>query len=211
MTAPRGFTLIELLVALAIFAVVSVVSFSGIMLMIDNRDRVTAHAERLADIQVAVSLLQRDLQQTVSRPIRDPFGDPRDAMVFEDLADLEFTRAGRSNPLGVRRSELERVAYRVEDGELQRLSWGVLDQQPEPPRQDRVLLERVEDIALRFMDEDTEWREVWPPPGASTGSPLLPRAVEVTLELEDLDTITRTIALVEVPVTGQQPMMEMAE
>lgn len=205
MSRQRAFTLIELLVALAIFAMVSVVSFSGIMLMIDNRDRVTAQAERLAEVQTAVSLLQRDLQQAAARPIRDPLGDPRPAMLAEDLADLEFTRAGRSNPLGMRRSELERVAYRVEEGELERLSWGVLDQQPEPPRRDRVLLDRAEAIELRFMDDDTEWLEIWPPAGTRAGTAVLPRAVEVTLVLEDLDTITRTVALPEVPASRQQP------
>ena len=211
MTRRRGFTLIELMVALAIFAVVSVVSFSGIMLMIDNRDRVTAHAERLADIQTALTLLQRDLQQAAARPIRDLLGDPRAAMLAEDLADLEFTRAGHSNPLGIRRSELQRVAYRVEDGELQRLSWGVLDQQPEPPRRDRVLLERIETIELRFMDDDTQWLEIWPPAGTETATAILPRAVEITLTLEDLDTITRVVALPEAPANMRQPMTEMMQ
>ena len=211
MSRPWGFTLIELMVALAIFAMVSVVSFSGIMLMIDNRDRVTAHAERLADIQTALTLLQRDLQQAAARPIRDPFGDPRAAMLAEDLADLEFTRSGHSNPLGIRRSELQRVAYRIEEGALQRLSWSVLDQQPEPPRQDRVLLERIEDIELRFMDDDTQWLQIWPPAGAETATALLPRAVEVTLTLEDLDTITRVVALPEAPASMRQPMAEMMQ
>ncbi|WP_290651340.1 type II secretion system minor pseudopilin GspJ [Aquisalimonas sp.] len=205
MTGERGFTLIEILVALAIFALVSAVSFSGILVMVDNRARVTNHADRLAAIQTAVSLLERDLQQAVARPIRDPFGDPRPAMLSEDLADLEFTRAGRSNPLGLRRSELERVAYRIEDEQLVRLSWGVIDQQPEPPRQDRALLSGALEIALRFMDADTQWRETWPPPGDAPGSPQLPRAVEFTVILEDMDRVTRVLLLVDVPESLQWP------
>lgn len=205
MTAMRGFTLIEMLVALAIFALVSAVSFSGILVMVDNRERVTDHADRLAAIQTAFSLLERDLQQAVARPIRDPLGDPRPAMIAEDLADLEFTRSGRSNPLGLRRSELERVAYRIDDDRLVRLSWGVLDQQPEPLRRDRELLGGATEIELRFMDADREWREIWPPAGALQGSPQLPRAVEFTVVLDDLDRITRVIALVDVPRNLQQP------
>ena len=200
----RGFTLIEILIALAIFAMVSAISFSGIMVMVDNRQQVQRFAERLEAVQTAFTLLERDLQQAVGRPIRDPFGDPRDALLSNDIGDLEFTRAGRSNPLGLRRSELERVAYRIEDDELVRLSWGVLDQQPEPPRQDRTLLEGATDIALRFMDEDTEWRESWPPPGAQPGTAQLPRAVEIVVELEGLDTITRVVALPQVHPSAEQ-------
>lgn len=194
-----GFTLIEMLVALAIFAMVSAVSFTGIMVMIDNRERVTDHADRLAAVQTAVALLERDLQQAVARPIRDPLGDPRDAMLSDDLAALEFTRSGRSNPLGVRRSELERVAYRIEEDTLVRLSWQVLDQPPDPPRRDRALLDNATDISLRFMDDDAQWLPTWPPADALPGAAQLPRAVEVTIALDDLDTVTRVIGLANTP------------
>lgn len=204
-----GFTLIEMLVALAIFAMVSTVSFTGIMVMIDNRERVAAHADRLAAVQTAIALIERDLQQTVARPIRDPMGDPRAAMLSDDLAALEFTRSGRSNPLGVRRSELERVAYRIEEDTLMRLSWDVLDQPPEPSRSDRTLLDDATDISLRFMDDDAQWTATWPPAGALPGSPRLPRAVEITIELEDLETITRVLGLVDTP-TQLQATPEMA-
>ncbi|SEP16177.1 type II secretion system minor pseudopilin GspJ [Aquisalimonas asiatica] len=203
MTPARGFTLIEMLVALAIFAMVSAVSFTGIMVMIDNRERVADHADRLAAVQTAVALLERDLQQAVARPIRDPMGDPRAAMLSDDLAALEFTRSGRSNPLGVRRSELERVAYRIEDDTLVRLSWDALDQPPEPPRRDRALLDGATDISLRFMDDDAQWRPTWPPAGALPGSPQLPRAVEITITLDDMDTITRVLGLVDTPAQAR--------
>ncbi|MFV8836569.1 type II secretion system minor pseudopilin GspJ [Aquisalimonas sp.] len=203
MNPARGFTLIEMLVALAIFAMVSAVSFTGIMVMIDNRERVAGHADRLAAVQTAMALIERDLQQAVARPIRDPLGDPRAAMLSDDLAALEFTRSGRSNPLGVRRSELERVAYGIEEDTLVRLSWDALDQPPEPGRRDRALLDGATDIELRFMDDDAQWRSTWPPADALPGSPQLPRAVEISIALDDLDTITRVLGLVDTPARTQ--------
>ncbi len=203
MSRAHGFTLVEVLVALAVFAVVSVMSFGGLMLLMENRDQVRDHGERLAAIQTAVSILERDLQQAVARPVRDPLGDRRVALLSGDLAALEFTRAGRSNPLGVRRSELERVAWRIRDGSLERLAWLVLDQQPDPPRRDRTLLDDAEAIELDFMDDNGQWQSTWPPAGAAGDPTALPRAVRLSVELGDLGRITRVVSLVGAP--AQQP------
>lgn len=195
----RGFTLVELLVSLAIFAVVSMVAYGGLRLLIDNRELVERSADRLGEIQRAFSVLERDLQQAVARGVRDPFGDPRAAMLSEDLAALEWTRAGRPNPLGRTRSELQRVAYRVEDGALIRMGWEVLDQVQDPPLNQEPILERVEEIAVRFYEPESEWTETWPPAGAAPETAPLPQAVEIVVVLEDLGEIRR---LFELPRVG---------
>lgn len=204
--ASRGFTLIELLVALSIFAVVSVMAYGGLRLLVDNRERVTASADRLGEIQRAFSILERDLQQTVARGIRDPFGDPRHAMLSGDLAALEFTRAGRSNPLGLVRSELQRIGYRVDadESELVRMAWQVLDQAQEPPLSEQRLLSGVEELTLRFFQEEDEWVEVWPPAGQPPESSALPRAVEITVTLEDYGELRRLFSLPEQRPGGPQ-------
>lgn len=202
MIGHRGFTLIEVLVALAVFAVVSAISFSGIMLLIDQRDRVTASSERLEAIQMAVAFLERDLRHASARPVRDPLGSPRPALLSGDLADLEFTRGGRANPLGLRRSELQRVGYQLQDEELRRLQWLVLDQQPDPERRERTLLEGVTAVELRFMGNNGDWQQTWPPAEARPGTARLPRAVAITLELTDLGRIRRVITLPDGPPPG---------
>lgn len=191
----RGFTLIELLVALAIFALVSVMAYGGLRLLVNNRDHVTASADRLGEIQRSFSIIERDLQQAVARGVRDPFGDPRPAMLSDDLANLEFTRAGRPNPLGRTRSELQRVGYRMDEDVLLRMGWSVLDQAPEPPLSEQPLLNRVEKLELRFLQVNQEWADLWPPAGAAPDSQLLPLAVEITVTLQDMGELRRLFRL----------------
>ena len=193
----RGFTLVELMVAVGIFALLSAMAFQGLRAVMEAREGIVEQTERLKQVQQAMAVLERDFQQAVARGIRDPFGDPRDAMLSDDIADLEFTRAGRSNPLGTVRSEMERVGYRIEDEVLVRLHWGVLDQQVEPPRNSTEVLDRVSDMQLRYLDRDREWREIWPPAGQPRGTELLPLAVEITLELEDLGELVRLFRLAD--------------
>ncbi|MCP1673037.1 general secretion pathway protein J [Natronocella acetinitrilica] len=203
--AQRGFTLIEVMVAMTIFAVLSAMAYTGLRAVADAREHLDAQAERLKIVQQAFIVVERDFQHAVARSIRDGFGDPRAAMISDDIADLEFTRSGRSNPLGQVRSELVRIAYRIDEGELVRLTWGVLDQQVEPPRDDTPLLEGVEDLAFRYLDDGNAWQEIWPPAGQGRGTTVIPRAIEMTVELEDLGTIVRIFRLPDGPLQQGQP------
>lgn len=187
----RGFTLIELMVALALFAVLSVMAYGGLRTVLDQREHAAAQAERLGELQIAMLTIGRDVQQALNRPVRDEFGDRGVAMEGSG-AQIEFTRGGWRNPSGLQRSELQRVGYLVEDEELRRLSWQVLDRAQGAEPRAAVLLGGVQTLELRFLDDQGEWREFWPPPGTDPlTSSALPRAVEVSIETERWDRITR--------------------
>ncbi|MCC5810747.1 MAG: type II secretion system minor pseudopilin GspJ [Ectothiorhodospiraceae bacterium] len=203
MRRDSGFTLVELMVAIGIFAVMSAMAFAGLRSVVDTREGVQAQAERMKSIQQAMALIERDFQQIIARGIRDPFGDPREAMLSDDLTDVEFTRAGLTNPLGLVRSESQRVGYRIDDEDmLVRVHWGVLDQQVEPPEYVTEMLEGVTELRFRYMAIDRNWQETWPPPGQPRGSQMIPVAVEMTMELEDLGEIVRLFRIADGPEIG---------
>ena len=92
----RGFTLLELLVALAIFAVLSALAYGGLKSMLDAKNQVAAEAEKLARLQTALAMIERDLEQATARPIRDQFGERQPAMTATSGHDqvVEWTRNG---------------------------------------------------------------------------------------------------------------------
>lgn len=199
MTAParlrrssRGFTLLELLVALSIFALVSVIAYTGLQTTLTTRDQVQAGAERLNQLQRTFSIIEQDLTQAINRSIRDRFGDPRAPMLTE-LGSLEWTRGGQANPLGLERASLQRVGYLLEDDTLVRQLWLALDQPYEPQTRSTELLTGVEELEFRFLDENRDWLDDWPP-ADSTAAPL-PRVVEIRLELTDLGSVSRLFLL----------------
>lgn len=185
-----GFTLIELVVATAVFAVVSVVAVTTVMSTIDTRDRVREQSERLQSLERAFLIMRQDFTQASSRTIRDQFGDRRAAMLLE-VDTLELTRSGYANPLNRPRSTLQRVAYFTDEDTLVRRYWQALDRPHDPQTSEVPLLEGVESLEFRFLDENREWLEIWPPAGEEG----LPRAVEITLELEDYGEIQRLFLL----------------
>lgn len=199
----RGFTLLELLVALAIFAVLSTLAYGGLKSMLDARNQVAAEAEKLARLQTALAMIERDLEQATARPIRDQYGVRQPAMAGTSGLEqvLEWTRSGWNNPAGRLRSNLQRVAYRLEDDGLQRLTWSDLDRLSDTKPATQVILGGVKLFKVEFLDDQDKWIDHWPAQNI-TGPPLtqvqvnellasLPRAVNLSLEITDWGNINR--------------------
>lgn len=192
----QGFTLLELLIALSIFALVSVIVFTGLQSSLDSRERTNQRADRLIELQKAFNFLRQDLEQAVPRAVRDQMGDFDPKNAFQQTLDgIAFTRGGRSNPLGLERSSLERLGYSLEDETLIRNRWLALDQPSDPAIEELPLLEGVTDLSFRFLDSDKQWIDQWPPPNSTTSDPELPHAIDVVLELADFGVINRIFVL----------------
>lgn len=195
----RGFTLLELLVAVAILALVAVGSYRLLFATIATRERGMAHEQGLQQLQRAEMLIQRDLLQIAARPIRDEFGDGQPAFLLTDNAGMEFTRRGWRNPLQEPRSELVRLRYRVENGQLLREHWPVLDRARSSTPVKIVLLDGVSDFHLQVY-AGKAWSPSWPPLGQSLRDPAtlpLPEAVEIRFSSSPWGEIRRVIALPE--------------
>jgi general secretion pathway protein J len=198
---PRGFTLLELLVALAVFSIMAIAAYGGLRNVLYTRAAVEEQNQRLAAVQLAVYRLEQDIEQAVPRGIRDEYGEPQGALLGDKLADdrLTLTRAGWDNPLGQQRANLQRVTYRLRNGRLWRLYWPVLDRGGLIEPRETLLLDRVRDFRARFLDQE-DWRDEWPPSSSSgedskPDPDRLPRAVEISLTLEDWGEITRLLPL----------------
>jgi general secretion pathway protein J len=121
-----------------------------------------------------------------------------DASDADTLAPLvQLTRSGWSNPIGVPRAELERVAYALDNGTLVREHWNVLDGTLSSLPAKRNLLKHVRSVSFRYMSLTHSWVDTWPPSAVGAGSDsdtlyrLRPLAVQVTLDTEQWGKIQR--------------------
>ena len=194
----RAFTLIEVLVSLAIFAILATLAYGALSQTLAAADMLNGRMDRLQAIQRTMRLLSEDLQQLSPRPIRDELGDgigPALDTDFQSGFALELTHGGWSNPIVLPRGTLQRSAYRIEEDELIRYHWMVLDRTLANEPVSVTLLDGVDSILFRFLQANGEWTEQWPPsnrPGV-LGSRLRPRAVEIILTLADEGELSRLI------------------
>ena len=195
-----GFTLIEVLVALAVFGVMSMLAYSALGSTLSNADYLTDRMDRLQSIQRAVRHLSTDLLQSAPRPVRNDLGEGFDSALLTSLSSefvLELTHLGWGNPAGLPRGTLQRVAYRLEEDELVRYHWTVLDRTYANEPIETVLLDNVESLYLRYLRANGEVSEIWPvqnEPGAAALRSR-PRAVEIILTLADQGEIRRLLEI----------------
>jgi general secretion pathway protein J len=201
----HGFTLIEVIVAIALFAVVSTLALSGYNELSRQSRRLEQSMSRVRAVQSTMQRLSQDFMSIEPRPVREPLGDGMQPALRADARTdqlAEFTRSGWSNPAGVARPTLQRVAYSLENNKLSRNYWVMLDRTLASEPNAAVMLDGVRSVKLRFMDNNRNWQEQWPAPNSNLGSlpagsidalAQRPIAVEITLDLEDWGTISRVV------------------
>lgn len=168
---PAGFTLIEMLVALGVFAVIGLLSAQIVTQMVDVNERTRARADRLVEVQRAVELIRRDIQQLAHRHVRDELGEPVPVVDINQVGIMRFTRRGWSNPLERQRSELQRVAYVLEEDLLHRVFWPVLDRGADTQPVSQLLLRGVETVEVSAIDLSGRRHAYWPLAGESSEEP----------------------------------------
>ena len=199
-----GFTLLELLIAIAIFALLAVGTWRMLGAVIDSDEATRVQEQQLRELVRAVSAFERDVRQVVARPIRDPYGEPREALLGEHQGDndaLELTRSGWRNPTGAQRSRLQRVRWQLSGERWERRYWTVLDQSQDSLPQVQNALDGVTAMTLRYMDDNGDWQDSWPPAGLAGDERLgrLPHALELTLEHRRYGELRRVLRLVDTP------------
>lgn len=178
----RAFTLLEMVVALAIFAVIGVMSSRILAGVVELSDVVRDRGEALSELQRAVAIVERDIEQGTRRSVRDGWGDTVEAIVAGDQFLLELTRLGWQNPLAEPRSELQRVAYAMRDDMLLRVYWPVLDRAPETEPVTQILLTGLDGASFVVYDSGGEEHRHWPQPPRRDDEPA--HAAAIALELD---------------------------
>lgn len=181
-----GLTLVELLVAVAVFGLLSVLGYGALNRLLDSRERLAQEQRYWRELSLVFLRLGDDLAHARPRGVRDEAGfslpafrgQPTDPRAL-GAPNLELTRGGEFDYGGARRSDLRRVAWRLRDGSLERLTWPALDRAPTSKPLETVMMRGVELFELRFIG-DTNNPERWPSGGREH---TIPRAVEVVVEI----------------------------
>jgi len=212
----RGFTLIELVVAIAISAVVATLMYSFMDSVLKTNGGHRRAGDELARLQKALIVMQRDVEQTVDRPVRDSFGDSQGPVIVNDGLGFEVSRVGWSVPPFTRsqRSEVQRVRYEFTDDEIVRTHWVTPDITADTSDRNpavTTLLKDIEAFEVRVAQvngasDDVNWLRAWPPQsgqgfdpdGNPLTAPTLPDLMEVSIEHTRFGKLRRVFRIVGV-------------
>jgi len=195
-----GLTLLEVLIAASIMATIAVLAFGALSVTERSREVSEDRLRSIQQLDRVWLMLESDLRNALGYKALTNRGDIIPAMKITYSEDywLNLQRGGKANPLGFFRTELVRVAYRIENEVLWRDTWydtGNID--PEQARKQK-LLEGIERVEVKVLPDtaksvdDGIWIEQWPPENKVE---TLPLALRITFEIEGRGELDRLFIL----------------
>lgn len=219
----QAFTLMEVLVALFVFSILSILTMRGLQSVMTAKVKVQSTLDIIADLEVAYSVIQQDVEQIINRTVKDTQGGIKLAFIVPvdneasagELAGakdengynrVEFTRAGVSSALiSYKTSDLQRVAYfHNNQNMLVRHSWRQVDPIGDTLVDRRRLLSNVENLEIYFIDslgrESNKWqiRQATKKFGYMIAGVELPRGVRFAFDIKDYGHIEWVFSLPQV-------------
>lgn len=187
-----GMTLLELLIAVVIFSVLVAFSYRIVNVGVTSEQVTSIHAERLSAIQFAAHLMVRDIMQLQPRrTFRINMHEAHRSGLIIDNDSIDFIRGG---VLSTRHASLERVRYIRDHDKIMRVSWAVFDGVAEENGKYSLILAGVRDMKVVIVDTYGIQHRRWP-----VADNITPRYLELTITLNDVDTISR---LIPIPYLG---------
>ena len=104
-----GFVLIELIVAIGIMALVMMMGYQGLVTALKVEETLTESKESLRQVQRAVTIIVRDLENIAPWTVQDNGGESLAPFSLERQG-ATFTRTGINNPVNHPRSHFQRVS-----------------------------------------------------------------------------------------------------
>ena len=158
----RGFTLLEMVVTVLIFGIVGVIAIQLLSQSTRISEKVIHRSQVVGEWHRGLIVMELDFAQLVHRAVRDEFGDEFPSLVLLNEETIEFTRHGWQNPLGLQRSDLQRVSYFVANNSIYRRFWSVLDRSKDTQPVDQLLIRDVSYIRFEIWDSLGNLHTYWP-------------------------------------------------
>ena len=142
--------------------------------------------------------LERDMEQLVNRPVRDPLGEPQAALSLQGNR-LVFTKTGWQNPLLYNRSELQRVEYEWQEERFIRRFWSVLDKDQQAKAVEQVFT-GVSAVKVSLLGPQG-WLTQWPASdisnlrGEEEATAAMPTGIKIQLTLDSIGQVERMFVI----------------
>ena len=156
----KGFTLIEVLVSIVILSIIAVVSTNFLQSSVEARDESSKKLQNIKELNIASSILRRDIRQIINVPMRDYFGNnlkgnfiadtASDSLVFTTLVNASYST-----------SRIRRFEYLYQNNALIRKQYYADNPYSYDEFFETTLLEDISEIEFSYLGT-SKWYASWP-------------------------------------------------
>jgi general secretion pathway protein J len=193
----NGMTLLEILIAMVVFTIIAAAGYGGLHQGLAVQQQLQEQQTWWKNLDAVVNLIEQDLDQVRNIAPRTPVTD---ALAFRGYSDnnsgssgefIKFTRGGYQTFQATNVGPYLRLAYRLRDGVLYRVSWRGLNLPENEPGEESKLLTDIKDVSVRYLHETRRWVDTWPLRFTGEEAATVPRAVELSISLTNNTTYRR--------------------
>lgn len=189
----KGFTLVEILIAMAIFAIISVLTTLGLKTTINQYQATKTSQTQLINSQRLMLKISQDIMQIVyGQKISNKGATIPNIEFDKNNSGLSFLTGGWQNFTRQNRSNLQWVHYHLVGEELVRSHWLTLHEKEAQQAQNRTWLKGVQSFSLIFKDKNNK----------STKDLKKANHLAISLELKDLGELNYVV-----PLPSYQPIV----
>lgn len=176
----HGFTLIEMLVVVALIALIAPAAYSMLNSTILVNKHVKDTNRSATSLAVFMDWLEDDLKQIIMKKAQLQDKELAPALVLTG-DKLSFTRTGWANPMGKRRSQLQRVEYRLPGSGVERVHWA----RSNDANESNEVVQSFGSVSLsniEVMSTTGDWHSAWPTGSTKESPQPIALRVKVTTE-----------------------------
>ena len=179
----KGFTLIEVLVSIVILSIIAIVSTNFLQSSITAREEGASKLQNIKELNIASSIVRRDMRQILNVPIRDYFGNNLKGNFIADSVSnsIVFTTIVNSS---FSTSRVRRIEYLYQDEDFIRRQYFADNPYSYDEYFETTLLDEITDIKFSYMS-NRKWYAVWPID--ITTKAKIPELVKITFIKNDLE------------------------
>ena len=157
----KGFTIVEVLVSLIILSIIAVISSNILQSSLDTERDTTRQLNSIKELNLASSIIRRDIRQIVNIPSRDFFGNSLYGTLIGSGDSQSILFNTRIKSLSNKVSPIKRVEYILEKDILVRRQYFSSNPYDQGAYTESKILIDISELKFSFMYKN-KWHNSWP-------------------------------------------------
>lgn len=157
----KGFTLIEIIISLIILSVILLISSNILSSALNYQSSTNINLKKVNELNLASTIIRRDLRQAVNVPSRDFFGNLEPSTFNGDYSNKSISFNTYISDISIDTSSIKKILYFFNDNNLYRRQYYSSSPFKNDDYFESILLKNISEVNFTYMHE-RRWHNSWP-------------------------------------------------
>lgn len=180
----KGFTLIEIIISLIILSVILLISSNILSSALNYQSSTNINLKKVNELNLASTIIRRDLRQAVNVPSRDFFGNLEPSTFNGDYSNKSISFNTYISDISIDTSSIKKILYFFNDNNLYRRQYYSSSPFKNDDYFESILLKNISEVNFTYMHE-RRWHNSWPVGDISSRK--IPTLIRIDFKMKNND------------------------